>query len=214
VFDLETGMVRDIDTVNNCYGGIYEFGGRTTDFGKIYFFKQPVKMLRSITIIGFKLLAWQVSNPWDLGTKDFTWDGTGRVYLSGSRMFLADVYADNILTITGLNGSRTVEGRQAALDITDILNKNGDRQSIHLELKDTNGGWIRTGPLYIVQKTLDRQDLELPEVFPCPALDLGPIQKMIDDYDNDTSSDRIFFYDEKFYFPGTNAGIRIQLYYY
>lgn len=169
VIDLETGIVRDIDTVNNCYGGIYEFGGLTTDFGKIYFFKQPVNMLRSITIIGFKLYHWQVSNPWDLGISQFRWNGMGRVYISGSNMFLADIMADNILTITGPNGTKTVEGKQAALDITDILDNNEGLQTLHLVLTDTNGGWIMTSPLYIVQKTLDRQDLELPRLFPCPA---------------------------------------------
>jgi len=60
--------------------------------------------------------------PWDLGTKDFIWDGTGRVFLSSSNFFLTNVGADNILTITGTNGgSKSVCGVQPALDITDIL---------------------------------------------------------------------------------------------
>ena len=169
VIDLETGIVRDIDTVNNCYGGIYEFGGRTTDFGKIYFFKQPVKMLYWITAIGFKAFVWQVPNPWDLGTAPFIWDGKGRVYISRSSLFLVNITADNILTITGPNGQKIVEGTQEALDITDILNEDLGLQILYIELKDTDGGWIQTSPLYIVQKTLDRQDLELPRLFPCPA---------------------------------------------
>nr|WP_319373567.1 hypothetical protein [uncultured Methanobacterium sp.] len=33
VVDFETGIVRDIDTINNCYGGTYAFGGRKRNMG-------------------------------------------------------------------------------------------------------------------------------------------------------------------------------------
>ena len=83
--------------------------------------------------------------------------------------------ANNILTITGPNGGKRVEGTQAALDITDILDENVGIQTLHLVLKDTDGGFIGTSPLYIVQMTLDRQDLELRPLFPCPTPTWPPV---------------------------------------
>ncbi len=168
VIDLETGIVRDIDTVNNFNGGIWGFGP--------FFFKESTKCIRIITIIGHKLFYWQTSNPWDLGTKDFTWDGKGRVFISSSSLYLANVGADNILTITGSNGvSKTIRGVQPALDITDILDINAGVQNISLSLLDTDHGWIMTSPLYVLQKTRERQDLASIPLFPCPIPTWPPI---------------------------------------
>ncbi|MDD3753230.1 MAG: NosD domain-containing protein [Methanobacterium sp.] len=140
VIDLETGIARDINTVNNFCGAYKDW--------------YPI---RTISIIGNWLLYWQTSNPWDLGDKIFAWDGKGRVFLTSSRIEDPSanlIWADNELTITGPNGSICVRGKQSAVDITDILNQSiafPFLQSIHLEVKDTDKGFIGTSPLYIVQ---------------------------------------------------------------
>ncbi|AUB54879.1 hypothetical protein BK007_01830 [Methanobacterium subterraneum] len=126
------------------------------------------RYIGTISWIGFRYWHWQVSNPWDLGTYQFAWNGKGRVYISSSGNFLTDIRADNILTIIGPKGEKTVEGTQAALDITDILDENASLQTLHLILKDTDGGFIATSPLYIVQKTLDKEDPDEPPLFPIP----------------------------------------------
>jgi len=64
VTDLETGIARDINTVNNFCGAYKEW--------------YPI---RTISIMGNWLLWWQESNPWDLGDEIFAWDGRGRVFL-------------------------------------------------------------------------------------------------------------------------------------
>ncbi|ADZ10529.1 parallel beta-helix repeat [Methanobacterium lacus] len=161
VFDSETGMVRDIDTVHNFYGGYY-------------FYKQTTNMINYITLIGFKYLYWQISNPWDLGNFQFLWNGTGNVFISSNGKFLADISADNILEITGPMGSKTVVGTQGALDITDILDANAGLQNLHLILTDTDQGFIATSPLYILWAGIDRQDLELPQLFPTPSFTWPP----------------------------------------
>ncbi|CEL25988.1 hypothetical protein MB9_2377 [Methanobacterium formicicum] len=174
VLDPETGIIRDINTVNNCYGGIYECGGRTTGFGFGYFFKESTQCIGTITWMGFKYYWWQVPDPWDLGNYSFVWNGTGRVFISGNDRYLVSIRANNILNITGPNGIKQVVGMQPALDITNIL-ENAGIQTLHLVLKDTDGGFIETSPLYIVQKTLDRNDLELPPLFPCPIPTWPPL---------------------------------------
>lgn len=194
VIDLETGIVRDIDTVNRLYGGLYELGGRTTEFGKLYFFKKTGKMIGYKTLIGFKLFTWQTSNPWDLGTASFNWDGLGSVFISGNGMYLVDIMADNILSITGPKGSKTVEGTQEALDITDILDeKNPSLQTLNFVLEDTDGGFIATSPLYIVQTSLDRQDMDLPPLFPCPAPTLPEAEDLPQNAQEENLPDSIGF---------------------
>jgi hypothetical protein len=170
VIDLETGIVRDIDTVNNCYGSKYEFGGRTTDYGKLFFFEESTTCIRDINWMGYRFYHWQVPDPWDLGDVSFEWNGLGNVYISSNDNSLADIAADNILTITGPNGEKTVEGTQAALNITDILKRYTSLQTLHLVLKDTDGGFIGTSPLYIVQTTLKKQKGVLPQSFPIPDI--------------------------------------------
>jgi hypothetical protein len=174
VLDPETGIIRDINTVNNFYGGIYEWGGRPTGFGEGYFFKESTRCIGTITWMGFKYYWWQVPDPWDLGNYSFVWNGTGRVFISGNDRYLVSIRANNILNITGPNGIKQVVGMQPALDITNIL-ENAGIQTLHLVLKDTDGGFIETSPLYIVQKTLDRNDLELPPLFPCPIPTWPPL---------------------------------------
>ena len=79
------------------------------------------------------------------------------------------------MTITGPKGSKSVCGVQPALDITDILDKNAGVQNITLSLLDTDHGWIMTSPLYVLQKTRERQDLDLIPLFPCPVPKWPPI---------------------------------------
>lgn len=100
----------------------------------------------------------------------FEWNGLGKVYISSNDNSLADIAADNILTITGPNGEKIVKGTQAALDITNILKRYTSLQTLHLVLKDIDGGFIGTSPLYIVQKTLKKQKTVLPQSFPIPNI--------------------------------------------
>lgn len=167
--DLETGIVRDIDTVNNFYGGLYDWGGRPTEFGKGYFYAEKTQCIGCITWMGFRFYHWQVPDPWVLETNYFPWDGSGRVFISGHTMFFVDIYADNILTIKGPNGEKTVKGTREYLDITDILDPHAIIQSLYLELKDTDGYFIGTSPLYILQTIYERKEIKLPPLFPCPA---------------------------------------------
>ncbi|MEN6552338.1 MAG: hypothetical protein ABFC34_05555 [Methanobacterium sp.] len=222
VIDLETGIMRDIDTVNKLYGGKYAFGGRTFDYGYFFQPKEPLTTIACKSLIGYRLYVWQIGTPWDLGSLTFAWDKQNIVYLSGNSMYLVDIRADNILTINGPKGSMTFEGTHEALDITAILDENELYQTLSFVVEDTDGGFIGTGPLYIVEAILEAQNRDLEQVFACPTPDLGPIQKMIDDYydfvkwinRNDSNSPRSFFYDGKIYFPGNKGGIRIQLYTY
>jgi hypothetical protein len=73
--------------------------------------------------------------------------------------------------IIGPKGQKIVEGTQAALDITDILDENADIQTLHLILGDKDGGMIGTSPLYLVQKYIGigNQHNILPEI-PIPIM--------------------------------------------
>ena len=51
------------------------------------------------------------------------------------------------------------------------LDENALLQTLHLVLSDTDGGFIATSPLYLVEETLDRQDLPLPPLFLIPTPD-------------------------------------------
>ncbi|WP_048080198.1 right-handed parallel beta-helix repeat-containing protein [Methanobacterium arcticum] len=151
VIDPETGIVRDINTVNNFCGGAYE----------------EWNCIKTISVVGNKLYTWQTSNPWDLGTTIFAWNGLGRVFLTSSPTedpSINEIWADSELDIIGANGTLEVRGTQSAIDITDILDQNvyfgTSDQSIHLVLTDTDGGFIATSPLYLVQTNSPIQPYE------------------------------------------------------
>ena len=93
VLDPETGIVRDVDTVNNFYGGSY----KTRDVWVC---------IKVISVMGNLLPVGEESNPWDLGSYNFIWDGMGDVFLTSSPVQDPEdnyIYANYELTITGFN---------------------------------------------------------------------------------------------------------------
>ncbi|BDZ68395.1 hypothetical protein [Methanobacterium ferruginis] len=199
VLDPETGIVRDINIVNNFCGGIGDM-----NFIRL---KESSRSICCITWMGYLFYNWQVPDPWDLGNVDFQWDGEGRVYLTSSpnaNPKINLIRADNKLIITG-NGEKIVRETQLAMDITDILDKNTRNQSLHLVLKDLDGGFIGTSPLYLVQKILkideDNDTDEYPP-FPIPSADIeDEIIKML------KSTSPILLLDEMF---GSEISIDIK----
>ena len=174
VLDTETGIVRDIDTVNNFYGGSY----KTRDVWVC---------IKVISIIGNLLYTSEISNPWDLGSTSFVWDGIGDIYLTsspGQNPKNNYIWADNILTITGFNGVKTVTNLSKAINIKTILDQNvslgnNKEQSIHFVVTDTDGVFIGTSPLYLVEmlkiryKDYDTNN-EPPFPIPIPPLPSDP----------------------------------------
>jgi hypothetical protein len=72
VIDLESGIARDINTINN-------FCGSTATYEIIPIFGFS---LTGTPHIGYPI-DW-FGNPWDLGTKTFYWDGSGKILLASS----------------------------------------------------------------------------------------------------------------------------------
>ncbi|MDP3623045.1 MAG: chitobiase/beta-hexosaminidase C-terminal domain-containing protein, partial [Methanobacteriaceae archaeon] len=139
VIDLETGIVRDINTVNN-FCGAY----------------QGINFIRFISG-GYSA---HVTNRYEmdnLGNFSFFWNGLGRIYITSSLNPDAQIYADDLLMITGPDGSISHQFSDwsavhpsPALDITSILNP-CDLNSIQVEVCDIFGAYIGCSTLILVQ---------------------------------------------------------------
>jgi len=73
VIDPETGIVRDINVVNNIYGAIVPYDKCLKDI-----------FYSDLNGVGTKLFAWQIASPWDHGAWSFYWDGNGEVYVGSN----------------------------------------------------------------------------------------------------------------------------------
>jgi hypothetical protein len=139
VIDPETGIVRDINTLNNFYGAY-----------------SSVKFIASISG-GYSNPVNNNHQKDNLGTTSFYWDGLGKVYIASSMSPDSKIAADNVLMVTGPEGtaSHTYADWSGvypalALDITSILTPN-DVNDIKVEIQDIYGAYIGCTPLILIE---------------------------------------------------------------
>ncbi|MCK9150474.1 hypothetical protein MXE27_00785 [Methanobacterium alcaliphilum] len=150
IVDLETGIVRDINTVNNFCGGF------KIDPTKVY--KGPIPL--SWVSDGYRnwvVTKGQVDN---LGTFWFYWDGLGSVYIASSPIAYQKknmIWVDDTLIVNGIEypfaDSSGVYSKEA-IDITSILQKDSTNlfglYSVQIKIVDVYGQVIGCSPLWVV----------------------------------------------------------------
>jgi len=163
VIDLKTGIVRDINTVNN-------FCGSTITF--------EVQPIINFIPYGDPSLGFPVSwfgDPWERFTETFGWDGKGKIFLTSDRY--ANPYTDQIgalgtLKVTGTKGSTTFNENPSeewvwgpALDITRLFEPIPDNTiSLTLTPPDNDtliGQTYGLSSLWLVQVTPELPNLPI-----------------------------------------------------
>jgi parallel beta-helix repeat protein len=163
VVDLKTGIVRDINTINN-------FCGSTITF--------EVQPIINFIAYGDPNIGYPVSwfgDPWERFTETFGWDGKGKIFLTSERY--ANPYTDQIgalgtLKVTGTKGSTTFNGSPSeewvwgpALDLTGLFEPIPDNTiSLTLTPPDNDtliGQTYGLSSLWLVQVTPELPNLPI-----------------------------------------------------
>ncbi len=163
IIDLKTGIVRDINTINN-------FCGSTITF--------EVQPIINFIAYGDPNIGFPVSwfgDPWERFTETFAWDGKGKIFLTSERY--ANPYTNQIgalgtLEVTSTKGSKTFNENRPdewvwgpALDLTGLFDPIPDNTiSLTLTAPDNDtliGQTYGLSRLWLVQVTPELPNLPI-----------------------------------------------------